>query len=282
MRKRQVFAMARLRLQYREFGGGEKTLVILHGLLGSSQNWQRPANMLAEKYRVLVVDQRNHGQSPHTSTHTLAEMREDLKNFFEAQSLSHAYVLGHSMGGMAAMEFAWMYPEKLQGLIVEDIAPRSYHNSSEDILAALAELDLSGIASRQEADGQLSAKIPEVAVRQFVLTNLARHEQGTYYWRANLPALQAYQKEIASYLPPVQARYQGATLFIGGSNSEHAIDRDRDLLRRHFPNSTLVMIPDAGHWIHFEAVEAFVAAVQRFIDGGLQAFDDEAATRTQQ
>lgn len=263
---------ANLRLHFREYGRGEKILVILHGLLGSSQNWQRAAAVLGNKYRVLALDQRNHGASPHTDGHTLEDLREDLKCFFDQQNLARAYLLGHSMGGLAAMEFAWHYPERLQGLIIADIAPRAYRNSSADILAALAELDLSAITSRQSADEQLAPAIPSAMVRQFVLTNLLRREDGSYQWRVNLPVLQAYQKEMAVYEPPVHARYAGETLFVGGANSDYRLDHDLDLLLHHFPHSRLEMIPNAGHWVHFEAVEAFARVVQRFVDAGLQAF----------
>ncbi len=266
--------MHNLRLHAREYGHGDKTLVILHGLLGSSQNWQRVANVLGEKHRVLVVDQRNHGQSPHTPTHTLEDLREDVKAFFDQQQLARAYLLGHSMGGMAAMEFAWHYPERLHGLIIEDIAPRGYRSSSEEILPAMAGLDLPRITSRQQADELLSKKIAIPMVRQFVLTNLVRREDGSYHWRVNLPVLQAYQQEAAAYHPPLPARHDGETLFLGGANSEYRLDHDQDLLLQHFPHSQLEMIPHAGHWIHFEAVEPFVAAVQRFVDQGLRAFQD--------
>ncbi|MGH7491489.1 MAG: alpha/beta fold hydrolase [bacterium] len=264
--------MTGLSLHFREFGRGDKTLVILHGLLGSSQNWQRAAKILGEKYRVLVVDQRNHGESPHTPTHTLDDLREDMRDFFEQQNLASAYLLGHSMGGMAAMEFAFHYPDRLQGLIIEDIAPRGYRSSSVEILAALSELDLSALTSRQQAEAQLEPRIPGAMERQFVLTNLARKEDGSYYWRANLPALQAYNNESPKYEPPVHARYDGESLFIGGASSEYRLAHDHHLLLQHFPNSHLEMIPNAGHWIHFEAVEAFTTLVRRFIDSGSQAF----------
>jgi pimeloyl-ACP methyl ester carboxylesterase len=176
------------------------------------------------------------------------------------------------MGGMAAMEFAFYYPERLQGLLVEDIAPRGYRSSSSDILAALSALDLSAVTSRQQADEQLAHKIPGATVRQFVLTNLVRRADGSYHWRPNLPVLQAYEHAIADYGPPAQARYNGETLFLGGANSEYRLDQDHHLLLQHFPNSHLEMIPNAGHWIHFEAVESFTALVRRFVDFGLQAF----------
>ncbi len=261
--------MAALQLNFREYGRGEKTLVILHGVLGAGQNWQRVAKALGETMRVLVVDQRNHGNSPHTATHTIEDLREDIKDFFEHQNLAQAYVLGHSMGGMAAMEFAFHCPERVQGLIVEDIAPRSYRSSSVDIIAALAHLDLKTLASRQHADEELAKLIPNETVRQFVLTNLVRDADGAWQWRMNMAALATYQHALASYEAPVHARFEGETLFLGGARSEFHLDHYHDLIFYHFPNSHLEMIPEAGHWLHFEKWELFVALVRRFVKHGL-------------
>ena len=239
--------------------------MILHGLLGSSQNWQRAAKAFAEKCRVLVVDQRNHGSSPHCATHTFADLREDIKHFFDQQRLDRAYLLGHSMGGLAAMEFAFHYPERLAGLIIEDIAPRPYQSSSGDILRALGKVDLRTIASREEVDTIIAKDITNSRTRQFLLTNLVRRDDGTFAWKANLPVLQAFQQEMATYEPPLAASYSGATLFIGGELSDYRLDHDHDVILRHFPHSKLVMIPQGGHWVHFEAVGAFTETIMRFI-----------------
>jgi esterase len=139
-------------------------------------------------------------------------------------------------------------------------------------LDALSSLDLSALTSRQQADEQLAAKISSATVRQFVLTNLMRQEDGSSGWRANLPVLQAYQNDSASYEPPLHARYGGETLFLGGARSEYRLDQEQHLMLQYFPHSHLEMLPNAGHWIHFEAVEAFTALVRRFVDLGLQGF----------
>jgi pimeloyl-ACP methyl ester carboxylesterase len=261
-----------INLFFREYGRGEKTLVILHGLLGSSQNWQRAGRALGEKYRVLVVDQRNHGSSPHTTTHTIAGLREDIKNFFDQRRLEKVYLLGHSMGGMAAMEFAFHYPERLSGLIIEDIAPRAYQTSSGDILQALCAVDLRTITSRQEVDAILAKKIKSPQTRQFLLTNLVRHDDKSFLWKVNLPVLQNFQSEMATYELSWATSFAGETLFIGGELSDYRIDHDHDLILRHFSNSHLVMIPNAGHWIHFEALKAFTEEIMRFMDQGLAGF----------
>ncbi len=258
--------MSNLRLHFREYGRGEKTLVILHGVLGAAQNWQRVAKALGETMRVLAVDQRNHGNSPHTATHTIDDLREDIHDFFEQQNLAQAFVLGHSMGGMAAMEFAFHYPERVRGLIIEDIAPVAYRSSSVEIIAALAQLDLSMLASRQEADEKLARLIPNEVVRQFVLTNLVRSAEGAWRWRMNIAALATYQHALAHYEAPLHARFEGETLFIGGAASEFHIDQHHDLILHHFPNSRLEMIPEAGHWLHFEMWERFVGLVRDFVE----------------
>jgi pimeloyl-ACP methyl ester carboxylesterase len=260
-------------LFFREYGRGDNVLVVLHGLLGSSQNWQRAAQVLEKKYRVLVVDQRNHGQSPHTATHTFADLREDIRHFFDRQHLGKAYLLGHSMGGMAAMEFAFYYPERLAGLIIEDMAPRAYQSSSGDILDALCAIDLDKMTSRHEVDTILAQTIKSQQTRQFLLTNLIRRDDHSFSWKANLPALQNFQREMAAYAPPLAAHFAGETLFLGGALSDYRIDHDQNVILRHFPNSNLIMIPNAGHWIHFEALEPFTDAITRFIDGGLATFD---------
>ncbi len=266
-----------MRLAFREYGRGEKTLVILHGLLGSAQNWQRVAKELGEKYRVLAVDQRNHGESPHHPDHSFAALREDVKDFFDQQGLQQAYLLGHSMGGLAAMEFAFHYPERLRGLLIEDIAPRPYHSSSAGILEALSALRLEGVTARQEIDAALALRIPNPVIRQFVLTNLVRTDDNMLAWRVNLATLQAFQREMASYAASPHARFPGETLFLGGATSEYHLDHEQALLLSHFPNSHLLMIPGAGHWIHFEAREAFTAAVRQFLESGLAAFQRAAA-----
>ncbi|MDZ7363132.1 MAG: alpha/beta fold hydrolase [candidate division KSB1 bacterium] len=257
--------MNNLKLFFRQYGHHEPSLVILHGLLGSSQNWQRVAKVLEKKFRVLAVDQRNHGSSPHTETHTFADLREDVKHFFDQQRLDKAYLLGHSMGGLAAMEFAFHYPERLAGLIIEDIAPRGYQSSSNDILRALCAIDLGIVKSRDEVEAILAKEIKSRRTRQFLLTNLIRRGDNTFAWKVNLPVLQQFQKEMGAYEPPLAASYSGKTLFIGGELSDYRLDHDHDVILRHFPNSELVMIPKAGHWIHFEALEAFTEAVLKFI-----------------
>jgi len=256
--------MRKLNLFCREYGNDGPVLVILHGLLGSSQNWQRAAKAFEKIFRVLVVDQRNHGNSPHAETHTFADLREDVKHFFDQQRLDKAYLLGHSMGGMAAMEFAFHYPERLSGLIIEDIAPRAYQSSSSDILRALCAVDLSAVTAREQVDAMLAQDIKSPRTRQFLLTNLIRREDNMLAWKANLPVLQEFQKEMAVYEPPLGALYSGKTFFLGGEKSDYRIDHDHDVILRHFPNSELVMIPNAGHWIHFEALEAFTEAVMNF------------------
>jgi len=256
--------MNKLHLSFREYGSGGPALVILHGLLGSSQNWQRAAKALEKYFRVFAVDQRNHGSSPHTASHTCADLREDVKHFFDEQSLEKACLLGHSMGGVAAMEFAFHYPERLSDLIIADMAPRAYQSSSGDILRALSHVDLQAVTSREQVDFMLQQDIKSATTRRFLLTNLVRRADNAFAWKVNLPVLQTFQNELAAYEPPLSASYAGKTLFLGGALSDYRLDRDHDLIRRHFPNSELQMIPRAGHWIHFEALEAFANAVINF------------------
>ena len=255
-----------MKLNFREFGRGEQTLVILHGLLGSSQNWQRVGRLLGDKYHVLAIDQRNHGGSPHSPSHTFEDLREDLKSFLDQHNFDHIYLLGHSMGGLAAMEFAFHYPDYLNKLIIEDIAPRAYRSSSLDILQSLVELEIENYNSRQEIDSALAKSITDKTVRQFLLTNLVRDEAGKLGWRVNLHALLNFQAEMANYETPLHARFEGPTLFIGGEKSPYRLDLDEGLMLQHFPASRLKMVPNAGHWLHFEAMEAFGDIVVEFLE----------------
>ncbi|MFQ5639873.1 MAG: alpha/beta fold hydrolase [bacterium] len=253
-----------MKLNYREVNpGSPRKLLILHGLLGSSQNWVRVAPRLAENTHVLIPDLRNHGASPHAS-HSLQWMYEDILEFLNDHDIKQTFLLGHSLGGLAAMRFAFQNPERLDGLIVEDISPASRLNRMDTIFHALTGLDLSKIRTRQEADEHLSQKIPHREIRQFLLQNLKRKESGAFFWRCNLKELERFTKTNEFRLTDSD-RFDGPSLFIGGMNSEQTIDGHTKILSRHFPNYVLVMIPDAGHWVHFDAMPRFAEIVTDFL-----------------
>ncbi|TDI93469.1 MAG: alpha/beta fold hydrolase [Caldithrix sp.] len=255
-----------MKLNIKKYGTDGPAVLVLHGLLGSSQNWHSAATKLSKKFQILVPDQRNHGDSPH-GTHTIQRLSEDALNLLDQQNIDKIFLIGHSMGGLAAMSFSFKNPQRLKGLIVVDIAPVSQMDRMDWIFEALAAVDLSAVKQRQHAEEQLAINISSPLVRQFLLQNLKRQEDGTYAWRCNLPELHIFIQKDTGFELKESDQYEGPTLFIGGGRSEHRIAEKEELIARHFPDYQLTMIPNAGHWVHFEAMEEFITTVTDFISG---------------
>lgn len=250
-----------MELFYREMGEGQP-LVILHGLFGFSDNWQTQAKKFSDYYRVILVDLRNHGHSPWSDSFSYALMVEDLKSLFEALNLTDVILLGHSMGGKVAMHFAQKYEDRLNKLIVVDMGVKSYPLHHEHILKAFHEIDLSKLSARSEAEAILKQFIDSDGVRQFLLKNLYWMEKGKLSWRVNFPVLEREMSEILSALP--EKEVLTSTLFIRGQLSNYILDTDIPILESYFPDSQLISVENAGHWVHAEAPEAFVDAVLGF------------------
>jgi len=250
-------------LFHRDLGGaGRPPLVILHGILGSSRNWQTAGRDLAARYHVLALDLRNHGSSPHAPEMTFAAMAEDVLAWIDARGLARVTLLGHSLGGKVAMLFACRHPERVERLIIVDIAPRDYAWAGQRAaLAAMQDLDLGVLHSRAEAERRFAARVSELAMRKFLATNLERSGAGDWTWLINLPVLAAAVPalELNSLAPG--DRYGGPVLFVTGERSDYVRAADWPAVTGHFPAATRTMIPEAGHNPHMEAREAFVAAV---------------------
>lgn len=265
-----------MKLYFRKFGQGPK-LIILHGLYGSSDNWQSIANQLAEHFEVYTVDQRNHGQSPHSDVHNYHAMKEDILEFMDDNNIETASVIGHSMGGKAAMFFASDYPERIDALILLDIAPKHYGGTKiyienitmhREMLETLLNLDLSKVSSRNEVDAQLQNTIPKIKLRQFLLKNLERDANQRFRWRINLKVLAREIENILAgleekkYMPGFQSF---STLFIGGEKSNFILEEDRPLMQKVFPGAEITTIPEAGHWLHAEQPELLVKVIIDFL-----------------
>jgi pimeloyl-ACP methyl ester carboxylesterase len=210
-----------------------------------------------------LVDQRNHGDSPHSNDWNYGVMVEDLRELLDAEGLDSVYLMGHSMGGKTVMNFAVTYPERVRKLIVGDIAPRHYPIHHQRILEGLNALNLQTLQSRKEADDQLAAFIPELGIRQFLLKSLGRDANG-FAWKINLPVITEQIEEVGKALEEGTI-FDGPTLFLGGANSSYIQQQDLPDINTHFPNSEWVSIPDAGHWLHAEQPEAVVKAIRRFL-----------------
>ena len=251
-----------MKLFSRELGQGDP-IIVLHGLFGSSDNWLTPAKLLANHYTVYSVDLRNHGQSPHSDDFDYPAMVEDLKEFVDGAGIQNTVLIGHSMGGKAAMNFALAYPNKLSKLIVIDIAPKAYDLEHYVIAEGLKAIPVESISSRNEADEILSQHVPQADVRQFLLKNLQRKSAGGFSWKINLPVISAKLANIGMDLH-FPGTFDKPTLFIRGSRSKYISDADSDRITEVFPKAELESM-DTGHWVQAEKPQEFADMVIRWL-----------------
>ncbi|EAY26845.1 alpha/beta fold hydrolase [Microscilla marina] len=255
-----------MELHYKTFGEGTP-LLILHGLFGSSDNWLTIGKKLAEQYQVYLIDQRNHGRSPWSDQWNYEAMSDDLHEFVEQHQLQDFVLIGHSMGGKTAMNYAVNHtPSKIEKLVVVDIAPKTYPIHHDKIVAGLNALDLSQVNSRKAADEQLAAYIDEVGVRQFLLKNLYRNEEKNFEWRINLPVIGENLTNVSGGLTE-DKQYEGTTLFIRGRKSNYIKEDDEAVIHQHFPQATLQTVENAGHWVHAESPAEFLEMLLTFLQG---------------
>jgi pimeloyl-ACP methyl ester carboxylesterase len=235
---------------------------LLHGMLGSSRNWQTAGAELAAHFHVFALDLRNHGRSPHVDSMSYDEMMNDVLAWLDMQGLSRVTLVGHSMGGKVAMLLACRHPAPVERLIVVDIAPKNYfwvaHRAS---FAAMNELNLADLHSRAEAELRFEARVPSWPTRKFLTTNLERTPEGEWSWQINLPALTAALSELEKNPLRADDRYEGPTRFIAGQTSTYIQPEDHATIRAHFPAAEIRVLPNCGHNPHMEARGAFVAAV---------------------
>ncbi|MES1222872.1 MAG: alpha/beta fold hydrolase [Bacteroidota bacterium] len=252
-----------MELFFREYGAGQP-LLILHGLFGSSDNWLTQAKILSAKYKVYTVDQRNHGLSPHDESFDYTSMVNDLVEFIDQHQLKNLIVLGHSMGGKAAMNLAVAHPDKLEKLIVVDIAPRKYDLEHYVIVDGLKAIPIDTLISRNDADHILSTYVPEPDVRQFLLKNLQRKAEGGFSWKINLPVIAQKLSNIGLDLQ-FPGTFAKPALFVRGARSRYIRDEDRTHIKEVFPKSSLITM-DTGHWVQAEKPVEFVDVVMRWLE----------------
>lgn len=245
--------------------GSGQAFVILHGFLGMSDNWKTLGTRWSEDgYEVHLLDQRNHGRSFHSDEFSYELMAEDLKKYCEEHQLKEIILLGHSMGGKVAMQFAIDNPKMVSKLIVADIGPKAYPPHHQDILKALSQLDFSTIKSRGEAEDILSEYIKDEGVRLFLLKNLYRKSKNELGLRINLPVLSEKTEEVGKALPE-NAVFEGDTIFLSGEKSSYIEPLDELLIKKHFPKAEIKTISKAGHWLHAENPEEFYDNVMNFL-----------------
>jgi pimeloyl-ACP methyl ester carboxylesterase len=229
--------------------------------MGSLDNWQTLAGKFGDFGNVITLDQRNHGKSPHTDIHSIPLMVNDLKLFLDQHKLETIYLMGHSMGGKVAMQFALDFPDKVEKLVVVDIAPRKYLRGHDDVFEAIYAIDLNKIQSRKDAELAMESLMPDYGTRQFLLKNLDRKEDGTYQWKMNLPVLHTYYEEITQEIGS-NRKFLNPTLVIKGGKSNYIKQSDEADFLHLFPNYEITSIPNAGHWVHFDQASQFIQVIK--------------------
>lgn len=251
-----------MQLHYQTLGQGQP-LILLHGLFGSADNWGTIAKHFSQTHQVISVNLRNHGRSPHSESQNYTDMADDLIELCDSLNLDTIHLLGHSLGGKVAMQFATQYPERVDQLIVVDIAMRTYPDAQTYLIDAMMAVDLSTVRSRSEVDQILSSTIENAKVRQFLLMNLVKTDDNLQ-WRINLPALKANYPAIRQAVCE-SAQYDKPCLFIRGERSDYVRDDDVAQIKAHFTKAQFASLP-TGHWVHAEQPQAFIEIVAQFLN----------------
>lgn len=239
-------------------------LLVFHGLFGMLDNWGSFGKEFGEFFPTHIVDLRNHGKSFHSDDMNLEVMTEDILNYMNAHQLEKVNLLGHSLGGKTVMTFAISHPDKVEKLIVVDMAPKAYPPHHQGIIKALQMVDFSVLKSRQEVEVTLADYIPEKSVIQFLAKNLYWTDEKLLNWRFNLKTLaEKYNDFVASAVK--YGTYSGETLFIGGAKSNYILPQDEYLIKQQFPKSKIISIAQAGHWVQAENPKDFNQAVKDFL-----------------
>jgi len=254
-------------------------MIILHGLYGSSDNWVSVARELSENYEVWIPDQRNHGASPQVPEHSYRDLSDDLAAFMDEHEIGKAILLGHSMGGKAVMTFAARFPQRVEALIVVDIAPKDYNElalssrkaaNHAGMIEAMLSVPLEAMESREDIDRFLAPRIGSERVRMFLMKNITREKDGAFTWKINLPALKANLEAIMGNPPELEAiKDKGLSgfpsLFLAGGESGYITLDDHATIHRYFPGAGIVSIPGAGHWLHAEQPALMIKNIRYFL-----------------
>ncbi|GLS25537.1 alpha/beta fold hydrolase [Marinibactrum halimedae] len=252
-------------LNSKEMSTQGEPLIMMHGLFGSLENLAGVGRLLVDDFRVISLDMRNHGRSPHDDTMTLSVLAEDVLKYMDEHRIEKAHLFGHSLGGKAMMEMALTYPDRVAKVVVGDIAPIAYleprHNN---VFVGMESVPLSSIQSRGEADDVLKQHIQESAVRSFILKNLHKNDQGQFAWKPNIAGLKSNYSHIIGGNRE-DCTFDGDVLFIKGDQSDYILPEYREQVLQRFPNAQVKIIPNTGHWLHAEKPETFASLMKAFL-----------------
>jgi esterase len=252
-------------LNFQEFGEG-RPVIILHGLFGSSRNWQGIARSLAENHHVIIPDLRNHGHSFHDESMSYIDMADDVISLCDHLNLSNTILIGHSMGGKVAMTIALTHPEQFTALIIADIAPFDYEHSFHDLVEAMLDMNLNNLKNRTDAEASLRMITDDINIIQFILQNLIRVD-GKFCWRINLKSISISLTSLSQFPETLKNRAcRMPSLFLGGSESAYIKSIHNAAIYQHFPAAEITMIEGSGHWLHAEKPKEFLQEVQNFIN----------------
>ncbi len=254
-----------MKLNNKVFGSGPP-LIILHGLFGMLDNWRTMAKMLEDKYQCILVDLRNHGKSPRSGDMNYQVMAQDVLELINDLNIDHAVLLGHSMGGKVAMQFALTFPDRVEKLIVVDISPKKYPSHHHAELDAIQSVEPSKLKNRNEAEVALRKYLgDDEATVQFLMKNLSRIPEDGFEWKANMPVLISHYDQLMEGIIS-STTFDKPALFIRGENSDTMKDADWPMIMTLFPKARLTTIPNAGHWVHADQPEALKDQIIAFMN----------------
>lgn len=255
-----------MKLNYKLYGGGDP-VIILHGLFGMGDNWRTIARMMEDQFTSIVVDMRNHGRSPHDPEMNFRVMVEDILELMDDLGYAEASLLGHSMGGKAAMQFAQTHGDRLDKLIVVDMAPKRYPPHHNAVINAIQSTHLNMMKDRIEVESSLAQFLgDDQSTIQFLMKNISRDTEGGFEWKSNMPVIIAAYDQLMDDIP-VHTPFEGPAIFIRGEKSDYVRDEDLDHIHQLFPAAMLITIPNAGHWVHADNPAAISREVISFLQG---------------
>ncbi|HUH72786.1 MAG TPA: alpha/beta fold hydrolase [Chitinophagales bacterium] len=253
-----------MELNYKVFGEIGEDVIIIHGLLGSLDNFQTIAKQLSDTYRVWLLDMRNHGSSFHSDEMNYEVMAKDVHEFMEMHQLSHAHIVGHSMGGKVAMNFALIYPDLVDDLIVVDIGPKEYEGDHQVILRTMLETNLKDYTERRAIENVISEKIHSKKIVQIMMKNLGRNKND-FFWKPNVEVILNSYRLLMSNVPK-DSVFKGNTVFIKGENSDYIEVEDLEEFRKYFPEAQMITVPNAGHWVHADQPKVFLQLLNKILN----------------